>query len=184
MDGSARVYSDLVAHGIRCSRRRVSRLMAGLALCGCLRNGQCARSTNRTGPAHCKPALDLVRRAFAVDAVAHIEHVWVADTAAISAGEGWPHRAVVLDLRSRRVVGWSMFDALVAILTGDAFRMALGRRRPHHGLGLIHYYDPGSTYTAASLQARLREAEIACSVGPHGHVSGQRRLRPYRRSSP
>lgn len=166
--GSPRVYADLVAQGIRCSRRRVARLMASLALRGCRRNGHRARSATRSGPALRKPAPDLVRRAFAVDAVAHIDRVWVADTTAIRTGEGWLHCAVVLDLRSRRVVGWSMSDILDATLTGDALRMALRRRRPRHGQGLIHHSDRGSTYTAASFQALLHEAGIACSMGRLG----------------
>ena len=145
--GSPRIHADLIAHGIRCSRRRVARLMTGLRLRGCRRNG---------------------RRAFAVSGISRTNHIWVADTTAIRTGEGWLHFAVVIDLRSRRVVGWGASAVLDATLTGNALRMALHRRRPARGQELVHHSDRGSTYTAWAFQALLRQAGITCSMGRPG----------------
>lgn len=166
--GSPRVHADLVAQGIRCSRRRIADLMARLALRGCRRNGRRVRTATRSGLARAMPAPDLVRRAFAVGVVPHVDRIWVADTTAIHTGEGWLHLAVVLDLRSRRVVGWSMSDVLDATLTRDALRMALRGRRPQPDQGLVHHSDRGSTSTATVFQAELRAAGISCSMGRPG----------------
>ena len=144
--GSPRIHADLVAHGIRCSRRRVARL-----------TGVWARRA--------VPAPDLVRRAFAVSGISRTNHVWVADTTAIRTGEGWLHLAVVIDLRSRRVVGWEASATLDASVTGNALRMALHRWRPVTGRELVHHSDPGSTSTAWAFQALLRQAGITCSMG-------------------
>ena len=168
--GSPRIHADLIAHGIRCSRRRVARLMAGLRLRGCRRNGRRARPGARGmgAPARALPAPDLVRRAFAVSGISRTNHIWVADTTAIRTGEGWLHLAVVIDLRSRRVVGWGASAVLDATLTGNAVRMALHRRRPARGQELVHHSDRGSTYTAWAFQALLRQAGITCSMGRPG----------------
>ncbi len=112
------------------------------------------------------PAPDLVRRA--VSGISRTNHVWVADTTAIRSGEGWLHRAVVIDLRSRRVVGWKASATLDASLTGNAVRMALHRRRPVAGRERVHHSDRGSTSTAWAFQALLRKAGITCSMGRPG----------------
>ena len=147
--GSPLIHADLVAHGIRCSRRCVARLMAGLHLRGCRRNGRRARPGARGvgAPARALPAPDLVRRAFAVSGISRTNHIWVADTTAIRTGEGWGASAV-----------------LDATLTGNALRMALHRRRPVTGRELVHHSDRGSTSTAWAFQALLRQAGITCSM--------------------
>ena len=104
----------------------------------------------------------------AVSGISRTNHIWVADTTAIRTGEGWLHLAVVIDLRSRRVVGWGASAVLDATLTGNALRMALHRRRPVRGQELVHHSDRGSTYTAWAFQALLRQAGITCSMGRPG----------------
>ena len=99
----------------------------------------------------------------------------MADTTAIRTGEGWLHLAVIIDLRSRRVVGWGPSAVLDATLTGNALRMALHRRRPAtgdrqgaRGQERVHHTDRGSTSTAWAFQALLRPAGITCSMGRPG----------------
>jgi transposase InsO family protein len=166
--GSPRIHADLIAHGIHCSRRRPADGRpppAGLpAPCRRARAG----ARGASAPARALPAPDLVRRAFAVSGISRTNHVWVADTTAIRTGEGWLHLAVVIDLRSRRVVGWGASAVLDATLTGNAVRMALHRRRPARGQELVHHSDRGSTYTARAFQALLRQAGITCSMGRPG----------------
>jgi putative transposase len=87
---------------------------------------------------------------------------WVADTTYIWTAEGWLYLAVVLDLFSRMVVGWSMAVTQDAMLVIQALRMAIARRRPP--AGLLHHSDRGSTYISESYQALLREEGMVVSM--------------------
>ncbi|SRR5713226_9473178 len=80
--------------------------------------------------------------------------VWLADITYIATGEGWLHLAVILDLFTRKVVGWAMRDHRRAALTIAALTMAIQRRRP--GAGLIHHSDRGSQYAAGDYRDILR----------------------------
>ena len=91
----------------------------------------------------------------------------MADITYVSTDEGWLYLAVVLDLYSRRVVGWSMADHLRSELIGDALTMALMRRRP--GRGLLHHSDRGVQYASDAYQALLAEHGIACSMSRRGN---------------
>ena len=161
--GYPRVHAELRALGLRCSRKkRVARLMrkAGL-LRGCLR-GRKKRTTTRRDK-HAVPAPDLVKRNFCAIA---LDKLWTADITYIRTQEGFVYLAFILDVYSRKVVGWSMASQLRTELVVDALEMALWRRKPD--AGLIHHTDRGAQYTALSFGKRLEEAGIVPSMGRAG----------------
>ncbi len=158
--GYPRVHAELRALGVRCGRRRVARLMREAGLRGCLR-GRRKRTTRRDRGA--VPAPDLVRRKFAAAAP---DRLWLADITYVATAEGFLHLAFVLDVHSRRIVGWSMAEHLRTELVVDALEMAVWRRKP--GAGLIHHTDRGSQYTALSFGKRLEEVGIVPSMGRTG----------------
>ena len=159
--GAPRVHAELAdAHGLRCGRQRVARLMRAAGLAGCHRRRR-ARTTRRDpGTA---PAPDLVRRAFAADAP---DRLWVADITYLPTWQGFLYLAVVLDACSRRVVGWSMGDNLRAGLVIDALEMALHNRRP--AAGVVHHSDRGAQYTSLAFGQRCRRAGVVPSMGSTG----------------
>jgi putative transposase len=115
--GSPRVHAELKALGTRCSRKRVARLMRQAGLRGCIR-GRRKSTTRRSGRA--VPAKDLLQRSFAATKV---DRVWVADITYVPTQEGFLYLAFILDVYSRRIVGWAMERMLrttpVRMLTGD-----------------------------------------------------------------
>lgn len=161
--GSRRVVRDLHDWGFACSLNRVARLMfaAGLR----------ARHKRRRLPMdyglrpECTIAPNLLDREFVATAP---NQRWVADFTYIWTAEGWLYFAVVLDLFSRRVVGWSMSEAMTAQFVTDALVMALWRRgRPQE---LLHHSDQGSQYTSEQFQRLLNEQGITCSMSRSGDV--------------
>lgn len=158
--GYPRVHAELRALGVRCSRKRVARLMRIAGLQGCIR-GRRERTTHRDK--HAVPAPDLVGRNFAAAAP---NKVWTADITYIHTQEGFLYLAFILDVYSRRVVGWSMAHHLRAELVVDALEMALWRRKPT--AGLVHHSDRGVQYTSLSFGKRLEEAGIVPSMGRAG----------------
>jgi putative transposase len=159
--GAPRVHAELAdAHGVRCGRKRVERLMRREGLAGCHRR-RAARTTRRDETA--APAPDLVRRAFAADAP---DRLWVADITYLPTWAGFLYLATVLDACTRRVVGWAMADHLRAELVVDALEMALWNRRP--GAGLVHHSDRGSQYTSLAFGQRCRRAGVVPSMGSVG----------------
>jgi putative transposase len=159
--GYPRVHAELKALGVRCSRGRVARLMRKDGLRGCLR-GRRRRHTTRQDPLAI-PAPDLVKRNFAAPAP---NRLWTADITYLHTDEGFLYLAFILDVYSRRVVGWSMASHLHSELVADALQMALHRRNP--SIGLIHHSDRGAQYTALSFGKRLEEAGIVPSMGRAG----------------
>lgn len=91
---------------------------------------------------------------------------WAADITYVDTAEGWLYLAVVLDLCSRRVVGWSMQSTLARGLVLDALEMALQQRRP--GAPLVHHSDRGSQYASDDYRARLAAVDIQCSMSRIG----------------
>jgi putative transposase len=158
--GYPRVHAELRALGVRCSRKRVARLMRKAGLQGCIR-GRRKRTTRRDERA--APAPDLVGRNLAASAP---DKVWMADITYVSTREGFVYLAFILDVYSRRVVGWSMAHHLRAELVIDALEMALQRRKPE--AGLVHHSDRGVQYTSLSFAKRLEEASIVPSMGRAG----------------
>jgi putative transposase len=158
--GSPRVHAELRSIGTRCSRKRVARLMGEDGLRGCLRGRR--RGTTRRGNG-APPAEDLVKRDFrATD----VDKVWVADITYVATREGFLYLAFVLDVHSRRVVGWAMEGHLRTELVVSALQMAVWRRKP--APGLVHHSDQGVQYTALSFSERLREVGITPSMGRTG----------------
>jgi putative transposase len=159
--GAPRVHAELrQAHGIRVGRKRVARLMRSAGLVGCHRRGR--RGLTRRDPA-ARPAPDLVNRDFTAPAP---DRLWTADITQIATGEGWLYLAVVLDVFSRRIVGWAMASHMRAELVVDALEMAAWNRRP--APGLIHHCDQGAQYTSLVFGGRCRELEIQLSMGSVG----------------
>lgn len=158
--GSPRVHAELQAQGIRCGRKRVARLMREQGLAG-------RKARHRTITTHSDPeapaAPNLLQRDFHADKP---DTKWVADTTYIWTAEGWLYLAVVLDLFSRMVVGWSMTATQDASLVLQALYMALARRHP--ASGLVHHSDRGSTYTSQSYQALLRQEGMVASMSRTG----------------
>jgi putative transposase len=109
-------------------------------------------------------AENLLNRAFHVAAP---NHVWVADITSLWTQEGWLYIAAVLDLFSRRVVGWAVAAHMQETLVSAALSMALGRRQP--SAGLLHHSDRGSQYTSHPYQACLKKAGIRVSMSRKGN---------------
>jgi putative transposase len=150
--GAARVHAELrLDHGMRVGRKRVARLMRSAGLVGCHRRR--GRGLTRRDP-QTAPAPDLVERTFSTD---QTDRLWTADITYIPTWSGWPYLAVVVDVFSRRVVGWAMADHLRTELVIDALDMAVWNRRPDPGL--IHHSDQGCQYTSLAFGRRLRQRD-------------------------
>ncbi len=154
--GSPRVRDELIDQGVTIGRKRVSRLMRELGL-----RGVCPRRFRRTTDSeHGRPVPpNLLDRDF--DA-AQPNEKWVTDITYVWTGDGWLYLAVILDLFSRRVVGWAMADHLETSLCLDALQMAL-RNRPNVA-GLIHHSDRGVQYTSDDYKKMLAEHRITRSM--------------------
>jgi putative transposase len=159
--GAPRVHAELAdAHGVRCGRKRVARLMRRAGLAGVCRR-RSTRTTRRDETA--APAPDLVQRAFAAAAP---DQLWIADITYLPTWSGFLYLAIVLDACSRRVVGWAMADHLRAELVVDALEMALWHRRPP--AGVVHHSDRGSQYSSIAFGQRCRRAGVVPSMGSTG----------------
>ncbi len=163
--GMPRIHAELRACGVRCGRKRVARLLRIAGLHGCHRRK--GTITTRRG-AEATPTLDRVQRDFTAAAP---NRLWVADITYIPTWMGFLYLAVVLDVFSRRVVGWAMTDgsplgSMRAELVVDALDMAIARRRPE--AGVIHHSDHGSQYTSLTFGQRLHDAGILASRGSQG----------------
>ncbi len=132
--GSPRIHAELKAIGIRCGRKRVARLMRQAKLRGCLR-GRRVKTTYRAALRQAA-APDLVNRNFAARKP---DKLWVADITYVRSREGFVYLAFILDVCSRKVVGWSMATHLRTELLVDALLMAIARRKP--APGLVHHSD-------------------------------------------
>jgi putative transposase len=158
-DGYPRVHAELRALGVRCGRRRVARLMRRAGLRGCVRGRK--RTTSRDPRAVLAP--DLVKRDFRATSP---NRLWTADITYVPTHEGFLYLAFVLEVYSRRIVGWSMASHLRTELVVDALEMAVWRRKP--AAGLVHHSDRGVQYTALSFGKRLEEVGIFPSMGRAG----------------
>lgn len=159
--GSPRIHAQLRAHGRRVGRKRIARLMRGRGL-SARRKRRFRRTTDSV---HAYPvAPNLLGRNFQADAP---NRVWLADLTYIWTAEGWLYLAVVLDLFSRRVVGWAMAEHLGHELALAALDMAIARQRP--GRGLVHHSDRGVQYAAHEYRKRLGEHGMVCSMSRKGN---------------
>jgi putative transposase len=157
--GMPRIYAELVEQGIHISRKRIRRLMNVAGLCGVSRRRW--KTTTKRKP-DARPAPDLVQRHFRADAP---NHLWVADATYVPTVVGFLYLAVVLDVFSRRVVGWATGCRLRTGLMLQALNMAIKERRPH---GVIHHSDQGCQYTSISFGKRCREMGVRPSMGTVG----------------
>ena len=160
--GAPRVHLELADLGVRCGRKRVARLMSTHGIRGVDRRRFRLGCTKRNPQA--RPAPDLLERQFAAD---RLDEKWVADVTYVPTRQGWLYRAVVLDVCSRRVVGWSMRPDRKAVLVADAVRAAVIRRGGTVA-GVIHHSDQGAEYTSGELDRTLRAAGIRASMGSVG----------------
>ncbi len=158
--GTPRVHAELRETGSYCARKRVARLLRIAGLVGCHRR-KSPRTTCRQPQAI--PAPDHVRRDFSAVAP---DHLWVADITYVPTWMGFLYLAVVLDVYSRRVIGWAMAKHMRVELVHDALEMAITRRRP--AAGVIHHSDQGSQYTSLAFGRHLHEAGIVASMGSRG----------------
>jgi putative transposase len=158
--GAPRIWADLRDRGVVCSRKRVARLLRLAGLQGCHRRKGPAAPRRAPGP---PPAPDLVQRQFTATAP---DRLWVADITYVPTWGGFLYLAVVLDVHSRRVVGWAMADHLRSELVIEAVDMAVWRRRPTEGV--IHHSDQGSQYASLAFGRRLRETGLVGSMGSRG----------------
>jgi putative transposase len=136
--GAVRINDELrEEHDVHVGRKRVARLMRGLGIQGVSRRGKKPRTT--VADAKAPPAPDLVERRFVAE---RSDALWLADITYVETRQGYLFLGVVMDMCSRKIVGWSMRDDLKAELVVDALAMAVTRRRPP--AGLVHHSDRGS----------------------------------------
>ena len=159
--GSPRVHAELRASGFCVSRKRVARLMRELGLAS--RRKRRFKAT--TDSKHNLPvAENVLDRKFEADAP---DIAWATDITYVWTAEGWLYLAAILDLFSRRVVGFAMSDRIDRALVLDALRMAVGRRVPN--AGLVHHSDRGSQYASGDYQTALDELGVVCSMSRKGN---------------
>ena len=157
--GAPRIHADLQEAGERISRKRVARLMREHGLVGVSRRRGPTTTVRKAGD---PKGPDLVRREFAAE---EPNALWVADITYVPTGAGFLYLAVVLDVFSRRIVGWAMAGHLRTELVLAALDMAVAQRKPD---GVVHHSDHGCQYTSLGFGARCREASVRPSLGSVG----------------
>ena len=159
--GSPRVHRALRKQGVGCGKRRVRRLMREAGL-----EGRCKKRWRTTTVADpdAEAALDLIRRRFGPGV--EVDRRYVGDITYIASWEGWAYLATVIDLSSRRVVGWALADHMRTELVADALTMAFKNRSPEEGL--IFHSDRGCQYTSADYGELTRANGVVLSVGCKG----------------
>jgi putative transposase len=159
--GARRVWHDLLAEGHSCGLHRIERLMRQQALKARPRR----RGLPRDDGQRSVIAGNVLDRQFSAEAP---NQKWVADFTYIWTAEGWLYVAAVIDLFSRRVVGWSMSATMTAQFVTDALIMAIWRRGAPHAL--LHHSDQGSQYTSEQFQRLMADNGVTCSMSRSGNV--------------
>jgi len=157
--GAPRIHAELKDEGTRVGRKRVARLMKESGLAGVSRRKSTV-TTRRSRSA--RPAPDLVDRQFAADKP---NELWVADITYVPTWVGFLYLAVVLDVWSRKIVGWAMAAHLRTSLVTAALDMAITQRSPAN---VIHHSDQGCQYTSIEFGKRCRQAGVRPSMGSVG----------------
>jgi len=160
--GSPRLHVVLRRKGILCGHNRVARLMRLNGIAALKRRTYHPRTTQRQPGV--VPAPNRLNQDFSATAP---NQKWVSDFTYIETGQGWLYLAVVLDLFSRRVIGWSMSQTMDTALVTAALRMALLERRPP--AGLLHHSDQGSQYTSSAYRICLSAAAAQLSMSGVGN---------------
>ena len=159
--GSPRIHKDLIAAGHELGRKRVARLMKAAGIRGKSKR----KFKTTTNSKHKRPKADnLVKQNFSTPAP---DTLWASDITYIATAEGWLYLAVILDLYSRKVIGWAFSDRLNDELTLAALEMAV-QQRPDLA-GRIHHSDQGVQYASHSFQAKLEIANIQQSMSGKGN---------------
>ena len=159
--GSPRIHKDLREHGLRCGENRVARLMRKHGV----RAKQARKFKATTDSKHDQPvAENLLGQDFRVSKP---NTRWVADITYIATRAGWLYLAVVLDLFSRRVVGWSTSDRIDRELVIQALKAGVWQRQPR--AGLMHHSDRGSQYASSDFRKILRSRGIESSMSRKGN---------------
>src|SRR5947209_7146459 len=157
--GSPRVHKELAARDVVCGRRRVRRLMRVHGL-----EGRCKKRWRKTtvqDPAADAEALDLIQRHFGPCEM--LDTRYVGDITYIATWEGWAYLATVIDLASRKVVGWALADHMRTELITDALEAAFLSRRPPPGV--IFHSDRGCQYTSKDFRQLATDRGVALSLG-------------------
>jgi putative transposase len=158
--GSPRIYRELKDQGVPCSENRIACLMRLRGLQA--KQSKRFKTTTKRNKAH-PAAPNLLKRDFTAD---RPDQKWLADITYIATLAGWLYLAAILDLYTRRIVGWAMSDRMTSDLTIAALKMALLQRQPD--AGLIHHSDQGSQYTDQAYQALLKDHGIRASMNGAG----------------
>ena len=158
--GSPRIYAELKAKGLHYGRGRIERLMRKHRITPVYRRRFVRTTQSKHG---FRIAPNRLQRRFETEKK---DEAWVTDLTYIFTGEGWLYLSVILDLYSRRIVGWAMSANMKTELPLAALKMAIQRRRPKRGL--IHHSDRGVQYASELYQRRLRQHGIVCSMSKRG----------------
>jgi transposase InsO family protein len=159
--GSPRIHAELMAQGRGVSRGRIERLMRRHGIRAIMARPRRMRTTDSR---HDFPiAANLLKRSFTAAAP---NQIWLADITYVETDQGWLYLAMVLDLYSRKIVGWAMADHLRADLPLTALRMAISIQRP--GAGLIHHSDRGVQYASTEYRRLLQSAGLRASMSRKG----------------
>jgi transposase InsO family protein len=160
--GAPSITGELRNQGVHVAKKRVARLMVAAGLAGrCKRRW---RKTTIADPDAETKAVDLINRRFGPGS--ELNTRWCGDITYIATWEGWAYLATVIDLASRRVVGWALADHMRTELVADALRVACATRRPPPGV--IFHTDRGSQYTSQEFQALAAELGVRLSLGRKG----------------
>ena len=159
--GYRKVHEDLIAEGVVCCKETVRRIMRDVGLFSRIKR----KFVVTTDSDHALAiAENIINRNFTADAP---DQKWAADITYIPTRMGWLYLAVVMDLFSRRIVGWSMSDTIDSELVQSAMRQALADRRPD--VGLIHHSDRGVQYASGGFQKLLDDNNAICSMSRKGN---------------
>ena len=166
--GSPRIHQDLRAHGVRVGRHRVARLMRLHGLRSVRRRRSLEANRHGTLPGSC--AANILRREFAAT---RPNEKWAGDITYVPTRQGWLYVAVLMDLYSRRIVGWAMDEQMTTTLTLRPSRWRCSNAPCR--LGLLHHSDRGSQYGAMAYQQRLVDPRHPVLDEPSRQLLGQRR---------
>jgi len=162
--GARKVWRELIREGVDVARCTVERLMRELGIAGVSARRKRPRTTVPAGPGHERPS-DLLERDFTAPAP---NRRWVADITYVETVGGFVYASFILDLFSRKIVGWQVSDTLRAELALDALEMAIWSRGDRIGGNLVHHSDRGVQYTSIRYAERLGEIRAVRSVGRKG----------------
>jgi transposase InsO family protein len=157
--GSPRITAELKRQGYRCGKKRVARIMKEHSIRGAVKKRRFRRTTDSRHPYALASNLLIDRR--------QVEGVWASDMTFVPTSEGWLYVAVVMNVKSRKIIGMGMSDKLSQELASDALRDAVGRQSPPEGL--IHHSDRGRQYASYAYQELLREYGLIPSMSRSGN---------------